>query len=445
MKFHIKTYGCQMNERDSEAVGAMLINNGYERAESEDDADIIIVNTCSVRQKAEDKAIGKLGLLTADKKNKTRIVGMIGCMAQRLQNRVFDLVPGLDFAIGTQRLSKLPEILDSVLNSKGRVIETGIGHEMDSMLTGHESGRVTAFINILFGCDRGCAYCVVPAVRGEERSRPAFEIIDEVRKLAETGTKDVTLLGQSVMSYGRKNNVWSSDDVSRMGLHEPFPRLLEAVSNVEGMERVRFTSGHPSGCTEELVRCMAELPRVCEHLHLPLQSGSDRILKLMRRGYDTDQYRNVVGSLKCAVPGMAVTTDIIVGFPSETNEEFEMTRRFMQEIEFDNSFIFKYSSRPDTPAAAWVDDVSEEEKMRRNQVLLEEQDERLMIINEKLIGKHFETLIEGPSKRNPAFWSGRTRTNKIVVFEKRDGIMSGDMRNVIVERVTAQTLYGRLL
>ncbi len=445
MKFHVKTYGCQMNERDSEAVGALLMASGYEQAADEDDADIIIINTCSVRKKAEDKALGKLGLLTYDKENRRVIVGAIGCMVQRLQNHLLEMVPGLDFAVGTQNLSKLPEILASVLNSRERVIETGTGGGNDSLLCGHNSKNVCAFVNILFGCDRGCSYCVVPAVRGPERSRPADEIISEVKALAKTGCREVTLLGQSVMSYGRKNKVWPEDYVSPMGFKEPLPRLLEVVNAIDGIKRIRFTSGHPSGCTEELVRAMAELPNVCEHIHLPLQSGSDRVLKLMRRGYTVDDYRKAVEAMRKVMPDMGITTDIIVGFTSETHEEFEMTRLFMDEIGFDNAFIFKYSPRPDTPAADWKDDVPADEKMSRNKLLLEEQDRRSNALNVKYTGRTLEVLVEGVSKRNKTRLSGRSRSNKIVVFDCADDIKNGSLINVVIERVMAQTLYGKVL
>jgi tRNA-2-methylthio-N6-dimethylallyladenosine synthase len=447
MRVFIKTYGCQMNERDSEAAAALLASHGYELAAAEDDADIVIVNTCSVRGKAEDKALGKLGLLVRTKRARPeRRIGVIGCMVQRLQDRCFRKVPGLDFALGTHALGRLPVVLEAALAGEGPVLDVGdeTAGGMDG-LVGHLPGGRAAFINILFGCDRRCAYCVVPSVRGHERSRPASEIVDEVKTLSAGGVREVTLLGQSVMSYGRRQDVWPEGVTSQHGYREPLPRLLEAVSACDGIERVRFTSGHPSGCTQELARAMSELPEVCEHLHLPLQSGADRVLESMRRGYTADDYRQAVDRLRSRMPDMGLTTDIIVGFPTETLAEFEETRRFMDEMRFDNAFIFKYSPRPDTPAADWDDDVPEDEKRRRNQVLLEDQDRRGLEINAALVGRELEVQAEGVSLRNPHRWSGRSRTNKIVVFDPTPGLTEGSRVMVRIDRVMAQTVYGSVV
>jgi len=444
MKFHIRTYGCQMNERDSEAIGALLIKHGNTPTPREWEADLVIVNTCSVRKKAEDKALGKLGLLVAGKgDHPERIVGAMGCMVQRLRNSIFERVPGLDFAVGTHSLSNLPNVVDLVTRKNTPVIDAGDGkEECPDVLSIHEQCAVTAFVNILLGCDRRCSYCVVPSVRGQEWSRPAEHILEEIREMVSSGVREVTLLGQSVMSYGRRNEVWPNAHASPRGFKEPLARLLEAVNTIQGIERIRFTSGHPSGCTPELVQAMAELPAVCGHLHLPLQSGSDRILKMMRRGYTVDDYRRAAARLRKTIPGIALTTDVIVGFPSESAEDFDMTRKIMAEISFDNSFIFKYSSRPNTAAAEWNDTVSPEEKLIRNKNLLAEQNKRSTAINRELIGTVVEVLATGCSKRNPSRWSGRTRTNKIVVFEPPEGIRPGTTLKVDIERAGAQTLYG---
>ena len=445
MKVFIRTYGCQMNARDSDAVAARLQQHGYLLAASEEDADIVIVNTCSVRSKAEDKAIGKLRLLTTPRRRRPgQLVGVMGCMVQHLQERLMDQVHGLDFAVGTQQLHRMPEILACVQAGEGPIVVTEEGQVDTGLLAGHSVNAPVGFVNILFGCNRRCTYCIVPRVRGEEWSRPAAEVLDEVRSLAAAGAKDVTLLGQSVMSYGRANPVWPDHCASPLGFREPLARLLEAAGAVPGIERLRFTSGHPSGCTPELVRAMQMVPTVCEHLHLPLQSGSDRILARMRRGYTSDEYRQAVRRLRAAVPDLALTTDIIVGFPSETVEEFEQTRTFMSEMEFDNSFIFKYSPRPDTPAAEWPDDVPAEEKLRRNHVLLEEQNVRGVALNRRVLGQAVEVLAEGPSARNPARWSGRTRTNKIVLFDAQESVTPGQFVTLCVRRCLPQTLYGEL-
>jgi len=407
MKFHIKTYGCQMNERDSEAVSMLMLRHGFTKASSEASADIVIVNTCSVRGKAEDKALGKLGLLAAGKRDSPgRIVGAIGCVVQQLKGDIRRKVPGLDFAVGTHRIGTLPEIIALVMDGKGPIIDTGEDRVHESNLTLHPEGGISAFVNILYGCNRRCTYCIVPAVRGHEWSRPATNVIDEIRQLVSAGVREVTLLGQSVMSYGRANQVWPESHRSPCGFNEPLPRLLEAVDAVDGIKRLRFTSGHPSGCTEELARAMSELPSVCEHLHLPLQSGSDRILEMMRRGYISNDYRKAIECLRKRVPDIALTTDIIVGFPSETEEDFDMTVRFMDEIGFDNAFVFKYSPRPDTAAAGWHDNVPAKTKMHRNKVLLIEQDKRGLAINGRLIGQEMEVLVTGTSLRNSSRWTG---------------------------------------
>lgn len=444
---YIKTYGCQMNERDSESIAGLLARHGYRLVDREPQADVIIVNTCSVRGKAEEKAVGKLGLLVAQKRERDGlIIGAVGCMAQRMGEDLLRVVKGLDFAVGPRRLHTLPAVIDAVRAGRGPVVDTGGGGEEESEpLTDHIGEQVSAFVNILLGCDRHCAYCIVPTVRGREWSRPAGSVLREVRALAEGGVREVTLLGQSVMSYGRANPVWPDGAVSGLGLVEPLPRLLEAVGGVAGIRRIRFTSGHPSGCTEELARAMAEIPAVCGHLHMPVQSGSDRILGLMRRGYTAGGYLGAVRRLRAAVPGLALTTDVIVGFPGETEADFEATRRLMDEAGFDNAFIFKYSPREGTPAAGLADDVGAAEKLRRNHVLLEDQDRRGRLINEGLVGHTFEVMADGPSLRNKERWAGRTGSNKIVIFEPRATVGRGDIVRLRIDKAGPQTLYGSMV
>ena len=446
MTFFIKTYGCQMNVRDSEAVTARLLANGLEIARNEHEADVLIVNTCSVRRKAEEKALGKLGLLVkaAGQSSSPRYVGVIGCMAQRRGAELFDRVPGLAFAIGTRRLARANDVVERVLAGEKRVLEACMGHLEDEDLGEHVPGRVSAFVNILYGCNRRCTYCIVPDVRGAERSRPAADILEEIRKLVAKGIPEVVLLGQSVMRYGRANPAWPHPPATAEP-HEPLPRLLHAASRIEGLRRLRFATGHPDGCTAELAHIMAGSGPVCPHLHLPLQSGSDRILSMMRRGYTAEEYRAAAGRLRRAVPGIALTTDIIVGFPTERSEDFRATRELMDEIGFDNAFIFKYSPRPGTPATEWQDDVPAQEKLRRNKVLLADQDRRSLAINRRLLTTRVEALVEGVSRRNPDRWTGRTGTNKIVVFGPREGLQPGQLAGVRIGRVTAQALYGDLV
>lgn len=447
MLYLLHTYGCQMNVRDSDAVSAMLEASGHRKAACEAEAELIIVNSCSVRGKAEDKALGKIGLLCATKRDRPdRVIGLMGCMAQRLRADVFSKVPGLDFSVGTRRCGAIPRLVARVLSGETNICEISDPADTPDVPDAHAEAGFSAFITVLLGCNRRCAYCIVPDVRGPEFSRPAREVVAEVAALAKHGVREVTLLGQSVMNYGRANQVWGDSGISgQAGFLEPFPRLLEAVSAVPGILRVRFTSGHPSGCTDELVRAMRDLPQVCHHLHLPVQSGSDRVLARMRRGYTRSDYLGAVKRLRAAMPDFVLTTDVIVGFPGETEEDFEATRSLMREADFDNAFIFKYSPRPGTPAAAWEDDVSEQEKMRRNQVLLEDQDVRGLCANKRLIGTLQQVLAEGPSLRNAARWSGRTPGNKIVVFDPKPELSAGSLVAVRVTRAAPQTLYGDLV
>jgi len=447
MSFFVRTYGCQMNVRDTESVAMLLVRHGLVRAEDEDVADLVLINSCSVRGKAEEKAIGKLGMIVSSKRERPgRIVGVMGCMVQRMQADLFSRIDGLDFAVGPRRFSRIPALLDRVLSGERHLLDIGIGDEDLDALAGHEDGDILAFVNILLGCDRRCAYCIVPDVRGPEWSRPAESVVEEVAALVSAGVKEVTLLGQSVMRYGLANPVWPEDaPPSPRGFKEPFTRLLEAVADRTGLARLRFTSSHPSGCTVELAAAMSGIGAVCPHLHLPMQSGSDMVLRRMRRGYTVSGYLESVGRLRAAVPMLAVTTDVIVGFPGETEEDFEATRQVMEEAGFDNAFIFKYSPRPGTPAAAWADDVPEGEKMRRNQVLLEDQDRRGLRLNERLVGSVQDVLVEGVSLRNTDRWSGRTGGSKIVVFEPDGNCKAGDIVNVRIDRAMPQTLYGKVI
>lgn len=455
--FSIRTYGCQMNERDSEVLANRLVAHGYQPADDEASADIIIVNSCTVRGKAEDKALGKIGLLCVKERRKRPdlIVGLMGCVAQRLGESVFTRVPTLSFSVGTRAEVKIPEILARIDSGETNVCETGCFDNETSVENLNESFTspeslallnrpVSAFVTILYGCNRRCAYCIVPDVRGNEHSRQPDEILHEVRELAATGVKDVTLLGQSVMNYGRHNFTWPELIPSPMGFTEPLPRLFEFIArSAPAIRRIRFTSSHPSGVTEELVRALREIPQLCPHVHMAMQSGSDRILKAMRRGYDSAGYLQAAKHLR-TIPQLALTTDIIVGFPGETEEDFDDTRRVMDEAGFDNAFIFKYSPRPGTPSSKYTDDVSDNKKMLRNKILLEDQDRRGQAINRCLIGTETEVLVEGPSLRNPKRWSGRNPQNKIVIFEAQPDIAIGDLVTLRITKAHPQTLFGEL-
>ena len=421
MRFWIHTYGCQMNVRDSEAVEALLVAAGHVKARCEDDAELVIVNSCTVRQKAEDKALGKAGNLIAAGK----VTGLMGCAVKRLGADAFRKLPRLAFAVGPGNFDLIPRFLDSP-RPQAIAIDSG---RVPCGLDAHVEGGFQAFVTAMTGCDNCCSYCIVPQVRGHERSRPAEEIVREVEGLAASGVKEVTLLGQSVLRY------------------DGFPRLLRRLQEIDGLERIRFTSAHPGGCTDELLAAYRECPKVCRHLHLPVQSGSDRILAAMGRRYTRAGYLDAVRRLRAFDSEFAITTDVIVGYPGETEADFEATRSLMDEAGFDNAFIFKYSPRPGTRAAAEADDVPRAEKERRDQVLLADQERRGQARNERLVGSVREVLAEGPSKRNRARWSGRDSGNRIVVWEASDGSRPspaavGEKVSVKITEAHPQVLIG---
>lgn len=441
MKFLVHTYGCQMNVRDSEAVEAMLLAAGHTKATGEDDAELVIVNSCTVRQKAEEKAVGKTGNLCAAGK----LTGLMGCAVKRLGEDVFKRLPKLDFAVGPRAIGLIPKII-----ADGRYPRLELGDDMMSQaLASHVEGGVQAFVTILVGCDNRCSYCIVPDVRGHEYSRPAREVVAEVRALVENGVKEVCLLGQSVLRYGVRNPAWfDSDPPSAGGYREAFPRLLEALAAIPDLKRIRFTSAHPKGCTDELMRAYREFPQVCRHLHLPVQSGSDRILEDMGRHYTRAEYLAAVAKLREFDPEFALTTDVIVGYPGETEADFEATRSLMQEAGFDNSFVFKYSPRPGTRSAAKPDDVPKTEKERRDQVLLADQEARGLARNSRLVGTVREVMVEGPSKRNKARFSGRDSGNRIVVWDVSPDsppLRTGEMVKLRIIDAHAQILIAENL
>ena len=441
-----------MNVRDSEAVGAMLEAAGHVKAEGEDDADLVIVNSCTVRQKAEEKAVGKCGNLCAAK-GRPQIVGLMGCAVKRLGAEVFRKLPKLDFAVGPRRFGLIPKIVAELQaqgyperRSGANRLELPDEYEIPDGLSAHPDAPVQgsseafkSYVTVLLGCDNRCSYCIVPDVRGHEYSRPAKEVIAEVQCLAARGVKEVCLLGQSVLRYGMRNKAWDDDG------GEPFPRLLSALNGIGGLERIRFTSAHPKGCTDELVRTFRECRKVCRHIHLPVQSGSDRVLREMGRRYTREEYLAAVAKLRAFDPEFAVTTDVIVGYPGETEEDFEATRSMMEEAGFDNAFIFKYSPRPGTRAAALPDDVPTEEKERRDQVLLADQERRGLRRNRMLVGTVREVLVEGPSLRNKSRWSGRDSGNRIVVFEPTSPIAIGSLVQVKITEAHPQIIVGELV
>jgi tRNA-2-methylthio-N6-dimethylallyladenosine synthase len=460
-KFFIKTYGCQMNERDSEQVAHSLIGRGYERVSCEKDADVVLLNTCSVRDMAEQKALGKMGMLGRMAKSRPETVfGFLGCMAQARGAELLKEIPHLDLVVGTQKFHRVADYVDDVVARKRSVVgiaDPGLNRmddlrfsivdveeEVGSQSTIRDQSlapkQATAFVSIMQGCNMHCTFCIVPRTRGAERSRTISEIASEVRALVARGVKEVTLLGQIVNLYGRHE--FPSVVAGRGPSISPFVQLLEAVSAIDGLQRLRFTSPHPIGFRDDLIDAFSRLPKLAEHVHLPLQSGSNRILKAMHRPYTAERYAQLVGKIRGARPGIAVTTDIIVGFPGETESDYKATRDLVEHLQFDNAFVFRYSPRRETRAATMSDQVDESLKEARNQDLLGIINASTRRANEKLVGTRVEVLCEGPSKRNPARLMGRTRTNKVVVFEARENRI-GKTFDVAIERANGFSLYGQ--
>jgi len=438
----IKTYGCQMNERDSEAVAAQLVAKGYSLTKSEVNADVVLLNTCSVRDFAEQKAINKMKNLigTARSEKRNQIVGFMGCMAQSRGKELIDKLPDVDLVLGTQKFHRAADYIDELLSGQREKI-VDVAEEQGSEATirehlasGNAKTSVSAFVSIMQGCNQYCTFCIVPYTRGEERSRAIPDIVSECRELVARGVKEITLLGQIVTSYGKR-------DIPARDGKSAFVQLLEAVHETDGLERIRFTSPHPKGYGDDLVEAYARLPKLCESAHIPLQSGSDRILKLMHRGYTRDRFLNIIKKLRAVKPNIGITTDIIVGFPGETEDDFEQTLSLCREVEFDNAYIFKYSPRRDTPAAEMPDQVPQEIREERNARLLDLVNEIAARKYDSFIGQQVQILVEGPSKKNSARYTGRTRCNRIVLFDGGER-HRGQLMDLKIERTGSFTLYG---
>ena len=445
-RVYIKTYGCQMNERDSEAVAAMLRARGYRIVGAEDDCDIMLLNTCSVRDAAEQKAIGKAGnVQQRKKKNPDFVLGILGCMAQNRGTALLDQLPDVDLIVGTQKFHQVPDYLDNLRAARDAGVPLGetivdIGEEPGSQNTirDHEltEKQVNAFVSIQQGCNMDCAFCIVPKTRGDERSRSMDEILAECRLLAEKGVKEITLLGQIVTSYGRR-------DYAHTGGVTPFVQLLDRVHAVEGIERIRFTSPHPRGFKQDLVEAYGRLPKLCGYVHLPMQSGSNRILKAMNRPYTCERYKEIVDALRAVRSDMYFSTDVIVGFPGETDEDFAETRELFEVCNYDMAYIFKYSIRTGTPAATMSGQVSEEAKEARNQALLAVLSANSERRNATLVGTVEEVLVEGPDKTGRKF-TGRTRGNRVCIFDA-DPRLIGTLVPLHITRASVSTLYGELV
>jgi len=432
-----------MNERDSEAVAAQLVAKGYSMTCDALSADVILLNTCSVRDAAEQKALGKMGHVAGQlrAKNRKAVLGFMGCMAQSRGRELIDKLPDVDLVIGTQKFHRTADYIGDLLAGRAAdVVDTSEERGSESTIREHllngasDKKSVTAFVSIMQGCNQFCTFCIVPSTRGRERSRSIEDIVGECRELVDRGVREVTLLGQIVTSYGRR-------EIGERDGKSAFVQLIEAVHGIDGLERIRFTSPHPKGYGDDLVEAYGRLAKLCESAHIPVQSGSDAMLKRMHRGYTRERFLEIVAKLRAVRPGIGITTDIIVGFPGETEAEFELTLSLCREVQFDNAFVFKYSTRRDTPAAAMENQLPRELIEARHATLLAAIDEMGARRYEQFVGRTMEVLVEGPSRRNAARMEGRTRCNKIVVLDG-GGRFQGQLMDLKITRAGSFTLYG---
>lgn len=450
--------GCQMNVYDSGQILSCLKPLGFEKTDDLEQADLVIVNTCTIREKAEQKAFSFLGRLRKLKKKKPKLmIGIGGCVAQQEGEKILSRMPYVDLVFGTHALFRLPKMIEKISATGCRIVDVKLSEttgEDDLAAPDQMQDQVTAFVTIMRGCDNYCTYCVVPYVRGRECSRHPDRIVEEIKGLVEKGVKEVTLLGQNVNSYGIKEGLI------------PFSGLLERVDKIDGLERIRFTTSHPKDLSDDLMAAFGTLPKLCNHIHLPVQSGSDRILKKMNRKYTIGHYLERIEALRAIKPDIAITTDIIAGFPGETQDDFEKTIDLLKTVQFDGIFAFIYSDRPGVPAAAFKDKLSEDEKKQRLQVILDLQERYTRAKNASLVGSLEKVLVEETGgKRVPegamesngnsrhekvtAQWMGRTTTNKIVNFDPpADGFghkqgLTGSILNIMIEEAYPHSLRGR--
>jgi len=449
---YLNTIGCQMNVYDSEQIAMRLAALGYQQTSSLEMADLVIVNTCTIRAKAEQKAFSFLGRLARLKKKKPGLIaGVGGCVAQQEGEKIFKRIPYLDLVFGTQAIDRLPSLIQKIEKKRCRIVDieqTDKPHFPEAQDSIAPASQVSRFVTIMRGCDNFCSYCVVPYVRGRETSRHPAGIIDEIQELARSGLKEVTLLGQNVNSYGKKEGLCS------------FTELLSRVSQIEQLLRIRFTTSHPKDFDEDLINAFRTNEKLCDHLHLPVQSGSNRVLKRMNRKYTKELYLDKVAKLRDTCPDIAITSDIIVGFPGESEADFDETLDLIRTIEFDGLFAFKYSDRPNAPAAKFEEKVSDQQMKKRLQTVLDLQETFTKKKNQALVGTWLPILAEGFSKRQSSGnrnhphqavqWTGRTSTNKIVNFylngdpESCDGMSPGQLVDVKIEKAYSHSLWGKL-
>ena len=426
---YIETYGCQMNLADSEVVGGILAKEGYGFTQDMSQADVILVNTCAIRDNAEQRIYGRIGLFGTYKKQKPgRLIGILGCMAERLRFKLVEEERLVDLVVGPDEYRKLPSLIENALvGEKGIATRLSRVENYEDIVPLRTDG-ISAWLSVMRGCDKFCTFCVVPFTRGRERSRSLQSVVDEVRDLVGRGFKEVTLLGQNVNSYS--DGTYDFDD------------LMRNVAAVDRTLRVRFTTSHPQDMSDKLIETIATNDNVCKYIHLPVQSGSNRILELMNRTYTIEHYLSLVERIRKAMPGASLTTDIISGFPTETEDEHRMTVELMRHVRYDGAYTFKYSPRENTKAWEMVDDVPEEVKGQRVFEISQLQQNICSELNQPLIGTVERILVEGPSKKNENDWSGRTDSNRTVIFSRSDE-QAGEYADILIERANAATLFGK--
>jgi tRNA-2-methylthio-N6-dimethylallyladenosine synthase len=452
-KLYINTIGCQMNVYDSEQITERLHRLGYVTEARVEEADLVIINTCSIREKAEQKAFSFLGRLAKMKREKPRLmVGVCGCVAQQEGHKIIERMPHVDFVLGTQAIDRLPAAIERIERHRSRIVDVDMAQEIRKTVDISASGKpheVSRFVTIMHGCDNFCTYCVVPYVRGRETSRSPENIISEIRSLVGNGAREVTLLGQNVNSYGLKQDLCD------------FPTLLKQINDIDGLFRFRFTTSHPKDLSDDLIAAFQSMEKLCHHIHLPVQSGSNDVLARMNRRYTREKYLEMVAKLRETCPEIAITSDIIVGFPGETRADFEQTKALIEQVEFDSLFAFIYSDRPNAPSGRFKGKVTEEEKKQRLQVIFDLQAHITQKIHARMQGTLQEVLVEGYSKQqanenrgrvpDAVQWTGRTTGNKIVNFIQNTGLCIdtnleiGKMVRVMIERTFPHSLWGSVV
>jgi tRNA-2-methylthio-N6-dimethylallyladenosine synthase len=433
-KLHLITYGCQMNEYDSERVAGLLRAHRYELTEDVSEADLILLNTCAIREKAEDKVFSKLGELGKLKARRPDVtVGVMGCMAQLHKREIQRRAPQVDLVFGSPAIARVAELVEQVKRERRPVLETGEGPLVKITAKPASASRLKAYVTVMEGCEKHCTFCVVPTTRGRERSHAPETIVDEVRGLVADGCREVTLLGQTVNAYGR--DLVPPTDLAA---------LMAAVNEIAGLARIRFTTSNPYNLTPRLIAAVRDVPKVCEWFHLPLQSGSDGILARMNRGYTRARYLALIDALRAAVPDISLSTDLIVGFPGETEADFEATLEVVEQVAYDNAFVFRYSPRPGTPAATMPDQVPAAVKAERNARLLEVTSRTAQTRSRRRLGQTVEVLVDGVARKNVGELSGRTRCNRVVNFDGQGRVAAGDLAWVHVTDVLPHSLRGAL-